>query len=41
MVEFEQRLANLKAITGATTEEAKQLGKTARELGVSSELCFN
>ena len=38
MVEFEQRLANLKAITGATTEETKQLGKTARELGVSSRL---
>ena len=36
MVEFEQRLANLKAITNSTTAETKAMGLAARELGMNS-----
>lgn len=38
MVEFEQKMANLKAITNSTTADTELMGKAARQLGMNSRL---
>lgn len=38
MIDFEQKMANLQAITNSTTADTNEMGKAARQLGINSRM---